>query len=43
MSAKQARTYAEELTAEALAQLEPFGVGGQRLAEIARFIVERRY
>jgi farnesyl diphosphate synthase len=43
MSAKQARTYAEELTAEALAQLQPFGAGGQRLAEIARFIVERRY
>jgi farnesyl diphosphate synthase len=43
MSAKQARTYAEELTAEALAQLQPFGAGDQRLAEIARFIVERRY
>ncbi|MBI5331110.1 MAG: polyprenyl synthetase family protein [Betaproteobacteria bacterium] len=43
MSAKEARAYADELTSEALAQLEPFGARGQRLAEIARFIVERRY
>ena len=43
MSAKEARAYAQELTDEALASIAPFGDKGQRLAEIARFIVERRY
>jgi len=43
MSAKEARSYAQELMDEALAAVAPFGPGGTRLADIARFIVERRY
>ena len=43
MNAKQARIYAEDLIAEALAAIALFGPAGMRLAEIARFIVERRY
>ena len=43
MSGKAARTYALELMHEALAAIAPFGERGRRLADIARFIVERRY
>jgi farnesyl diphosphate synthase len=43
MSAREARAYAQELMAEALDALTPFGTRGARLADIARFIVERRY
>ncbi|MEW5771817.1 MAG: farnesyl diphosphate synthase [Pseudomonadota bacterium] len=43
MSAKEARAYAGELTREALDALTPFGARGDRLAEIARFIVERQF
>jgi len=43
MSAREARAYAQELMDEALASLVPFGTAGTRLADIARFIVERRY
>ena len=43
MSAKEARAYAQELMADALDALTPFGAQGIRLADIARFIVERRY
>ena len=43
MSAKEARAYAQELMADALDALVPFGAQGTRLADIARFIVERRY
>ena len=43
MSVKDARTYARELLDDALAAIAPFGARGQRLAEIARFIVERSY
>jgi farnesyl diphosphate synthase len=43
MSAKEARAYAQELMADALDALTPFGAQGARLADIARFIVERHY
>jgi farnesyl diphosphate synthase len=43
MPNREARTYARELIDEALASLAPFGAGGHRLAEIARFIVERKF
>jgi farnesyl diphosphate synthase len=43
MSAKEARAYAKELMDEALDALSPFGAQAARLADIARFIVERRY
>ena len=43
MSSKEARAYAQELMNEALDVLTPFGARGTRLAELARFIVERRY
>jgi farnesyl diphosphate synthase len=43
MSAKEARTYARELVEDALAAIAPFGPAGERLADIARFIIERRY
>ena len=43
MSAKEARAYAQELMDEALEALTPFGAGAAHLADIARFIVERRY
>jgi farnesyl diphosphate synthase len=43
MSAKEARAYAQELMHEALKALAPFGDQGTRLADIARFVVERRY
>ena len=37
-----ARTRADELVAEAAAQLAPYGARAARLAEAARFVVERR-
>ena len=37
-----ARTRADELVAEAAAQLAPYGARAARLAEVARFVVERR-
>lgn len=43
MSVKEARAYARELMEDALSALQPFAAQGLRLAEIARFIVERRY
>jgi farnesyl diphosphate synthase len=43
MTAKEARAYAQELVDEAVAILAPFGPAGARLADIARFIVTRRY
>lgn len=43
MSAKEARIYARELIDDALNSIEIFGVAGQRLADIARFVTERRY
>lgn len=43
MSIAEARAYARDLIAEALAALDRFGERGRRLAEIARFIVERQY
>lgn len=43
MSVKDARAYAHELLNDALEAIQPFGSGGQRLADIARFIVERSY
>ena len=43
MSVTEARAYARDLVAEALAALDRFGERGRRLAEIARFIVERQY
>ena len=39
---KGARARAAELVAEAAAQLAPYGAGAARLAEAARFVVERR-
>jgi farnesyl diphosphate synthase len=43
MNAKEARIYARELIDDALAAIAHFGPAGQRLADIARFIIERRY
>jgi farnesyl diphosphate synthase len=43
MNVKEARVYAHELLDDALAAILPFGPKSQRLAEIARFIVERNY
>jgi len=43
MSAKDARAYAQDLMDEALEAAAHFGAQGGRLADIARFIVERRY
>ena len=43
MSVKEARAYANELLNDALAAIQPFGERGTRLAQIARFIVERSY
>ncbi len=43
MNVKEARAYAHELLADALAAIAPFGTLAQRLADIARFIVERNY
>jgi farnesyl diphosphate synthase len=43
MSARQARAYAGELIDDARQALAPFGDRGARLADIARFIVERQY
>ncbi len=43
MSVKEARDYARELVDDALAAIAPFGDFGRRLAEIARFIVERQF
>lgn len=43
MSIKEARAYARELVADALAAIAPFGELGRRLGEIARFIVERQF
>jgi farnesyl diphosphate synthase len=43
MGLDEARAYCRELTDDALASLAPFGDAGRRLAEIARFIVERRF
>jgi farnesyl diphosphate synthase len=43
MSPREARAYAAELVADAEQAIAPFGTDGRRLAEIARFIVERRY
>jgi farnesyl diphosphate synthase len=43
MSAKEARAYARELIDDALAAITIFGAAGNRLADIARFIIERRY
>lgn len=43
MNAKDARVYAGELIDDALAAIAPFAASGRRLAEIARFIIERRY
>ncbi len=43
MSVKDARAYARELLDDALAAIQPFGERGRRLANIARFIVERGY
>ena len=43
MTPKEARAYAQELMDEALEVLPPFGPRGARLADLARFIVERRY
>jgi farnesyl diphosphate synthase len=43
MNAKEARIYAGELIDEALAAIGLFGPAGTQLAEIARFIIARRY
>ncbi len=43
MPAKDARAYARELVDDAVAAADHFGPRGQRLADIARFIVERSY
>jgi farnesyl diphosphate synthase len=43
MNPKEARIYARELIDDALSAIAPFGTAGQRLADIARFIIERRY
>ena len=43
MSIREARDYARELVDDALAVIAPFGDLARRLAEIARFIVERQY
>ena len=43
MSAREARDYARELTDTALAAITPFGARGDRLAAIARFVVERSF
>jgi farnesyl diphosphate synthase len=43
MSVKEARDYARELVDNALTAIEPFGVLGRRLTEIARFIIERQF
>ena len=43
MNAREARAYAHELLADALEAIEPFGDRAQRLADIARFIVDRHY
>jgi geranylgeranyl pyrophosphate synthase len=43
MNAKEARIYARELIDDALAAISIFGPSGQRLTDIARFIIERRY
>ncbi len=43
MNARDARVYAGELIDDALAAIAPFAASGRRLAEIARFIIERRY
>jgi len=43
MNVKEARAYAHELLDDALEAIQPFGASSQRLAEIARFIVERSY
>jgi farnesyl diphosphate synthase len=43
MSPREARAYAADLVADAVQAITPFGSDGRRLAEIARFIVERRY
>jgi farnesyl diphosphate synthase len=43
MNAKEARIYARELIDDALAAISIFGPAGQRLSDIARFIIERRY
>jgi len=43
MNPKHARIYAHELIDDALSAIALFGTAGQRLADIARFIIERRY
>lgn len=43
MSAKEARAYARELVDDALSAIAPFGELGQRLGDIARFIIERQF
>ena len=43
MSGKEARGYAQELMQEALDSIAPLGPAAARLADIARFIVERRF
>lgn len=43
MSAKDARAYAQELVDDAIAAAGHFDARGERLADIARFIVERSY
>jgi farnesyl diphosphate synthase len=43
MSAKEARAYARELTDMALAAIAPLGGNARRLAQIARFVVERQF
>ncbi len=43
MTAREARAYAADLAAEAERAIVFLGASGLRLAEIARFIVERRY
>ena len=43
MTAKEARTYSHELLNDAIEAIGPLGERGLRLAQIARFIVERSY
>lgn len=43
MSGKEARGYAQELMQDALDSIAPLGPAAARLADIARFIVERRF
>ena len=43
MTAREARAYARELVDEALAAIAGFGSPAEHLADIARFIVERKY